>query len=105
MSETIKLEWRNAPIPDQQAVEATVRASILAGVSCWRTPEKLIFHEINLTDDPEGPCVIVSGKPGRDAFDCAYHETNSYVPLNALEDCPPSVQHNNPEFRKWTNRT
>ena len=42
-------------------------------------PSDLIFHTIDLTNDPEGPCVIAFAKQN-DLF-LEYHEESKLIPL------------------------
>jgi hypothetical protein len=85
--EKIKTTWTNQHIPvlsDQESTRLYSEINII--LSEIENPSDLIFHTVFLTDDMDGPIVIVSGEDGNDdELFLAHYEKTNWVSLDAPE--------------------
>lgn len=80
----IKIVW-HGEVPDQTSVEAAVRSDVFDELCDLDKPEDLVFHTVFLSDDIDGPCVIVWGKDGSPDLHAEYHEASEWVTVSEAQ--------------------
>lgn len=84
---TYKIEW-HGEYPELTADQSTKLAGELAYLSKeLEQPGNLIFHTVWLTEDQDGPSVMIYGRPDYpDTFFMTYYEETKWVTLEQDED-------------------
>lgn len=73
------------PEPDSERI-AAVRADIGHNLSGMKRPSRLIYHHVQLTNDSEGPCVVLWGRERQSCFYAEYHAETKWVSLDEMAE-------------------
>jgi hypothetical protein len=75
----VTLVWEESDEPRPDGVDAAVIEDIRQSLWGLSAPGDLITHHVKLSDDWDGPSVLVWGEEDSDAFHCVYQSTTKWV--------------------------
>lgn len=79
MKKEAEFKWHGIRPVDSGEMEEATRADMRLGGVDMRKPSNLIFSTVILTDDWEGPSVMVWGKRGSKKFHAEYSPKTKWV--------------------------
>lgn len=82
--ETVAIEWRDPPPDDiRENVEAAVRADMRRALDSLEIPSDLLFHNVFLGDNTDGPSVYIHSSGN--GFMAFYSEKTEWMSLQELD--------------------